>query len=95
MLEGFGRHIRQKRKADGKHMGDLAAMLGASVAYISDVELGRVPPPDDDGLRTWLVTIGVHGDELAMLVVAVALSAAVVIAADLMVQRFTRAAAVR
>ncbi|MCP5272673.1 MAG: histidine kinase [Burkholderiaceae bacterium] len=36
-----------------------------------------------------------YGDELAMLVVAVALSAAVVIAADLMVQRFTRAAAVR
>ena len=41
-----GRRMRAARKAAGRTMGDEADLRGISVTEVSDMEMGRVPPPD-------------------------------------------------
>lgn len=60
----FGSLLRDRRTAAGLTLGALAKILGISVPYLSDVELGRRNPFDPERMRALAVAIGVDILEL-------------------------------
>lgn len=46
-MNQFGSNLRKLRESRGKHLRELAAVLGKSVPYICDIELGRRKPQRD------------------------------------------------
>jgi PTS system nitrogen regulatory IIA component len=45
--ESFGLYLRALRIEAGVGLRELARLVGVSAGYISDVELGNVPPPSE------------------------------------------------
>ena len=46
--ESFGMFLRARRIEAGVGLRELARLIGKSAGYISDVELGNVPPPSEE-----------------------------------------------
>jgi transcriptional regulator with XRE-family HTH domain len=64
---GFGARIRALRKKAGKTLGDVAAELGMSVVYVSDVERGNRLPFAPEHLELLAVTLSCDRKELLQL----------------------------
>lgn len=60
----FGKMLREKRKAKGMSLRELAHALEISSPYLSDVELGRRNPFDGDLLLKLPIILGCDSDEL-------------------------------
>lgn len=50
-MSDFGRNLRRLREERQCHMRDLASHINVSVPYLSDIELGRRKPPQDEILQ--------------------------------------------
>ena len=66
-MESFGKTIRKFREQAKKSMRDLAAAVGVSVVYISDIELGHRKPPSDDKLNKIADFLGLDRGDIAEL----------------------------
>jgi transcriptional regulator with XRE-family HTH domain len=64
MATTFGELLRQHRTAAGKKVNQLAAKLGYSVVYISDVERGRRAPFEVEKIIEAAKYLNVDADEL-------------------------------
>lgn len=67
----FGELLRRLRENAQKTMGQVAAHLGISVAYLSDIERGNRAPLPAEKIRAAAAFLGVNADQL---IVAAALS---------------------
>ena len=70
MAKSFGKLLRESRKAANKTMGDVARVIGLSVAYVSDVELGNRSPFTSSRITQIATFLGV--DARPLLVAAAA-----------------------
>jgi transcriptional regulator with XRE-family HTH domain len=58
MTDAFGGELRRLRKEAGLRLKDLADALGWSIKYVSDIERGKMRPPDARTLGVILARIG-------------------------------------
>ncbi|MEI7893891.1 MAG: helix-turn-helix transcriptional regulator [Myxococcales bacterium] len=60
----FGERLRELRKTANKTLGELAAILGVSIVYVSDVERGNRPPFRAELIEKIAASLGIDGTEL-------------------------------
>jgi transcriptional regulator with XRE-family HTH domain len=63
----FGEEVRHTRKRQGLSVRELAAKVGVSHAYLSQIERGKVPPPSDDILAALSTNLRCDGTRLLRL----------------------------
>lgn len=65
----FGAQVRDARIASGRTLKDVAATLGLSIPFVSDIERGRRTPPIPSSARRWAAAVGLPGlaDRFAVL----------------------------
>ena len=51
--EGFGSYVRGLRHALNLTLADVAATIGCTIPYVSDIETGKKNPPEEEKLRKW------------------------------------------
>lgn len=64
MRDEYGQLLRGLRKEAGLTMGDIALLLGLSIAYVSDVELGNRAPFDKERNLKIAARLGIDADVL-------------------------------
>jgi HTH-type transcriptional regulator, competence development regulator len=63
----FGRTIRRLREERGIGLRELAAAVGISATYLSQVELGDLPPPSSEKVEAVAKALGQDPDQLVAL----------------------------
>lgn len=63
----FGQRLRDHRSAAGLTLGQIAASTGLRISYLSDIEVGRRPPPEQHRLAELSGCLGLsQSDEAAL-----------------------------
>lgn len=63
-MKEFGTIARELRLQQNKSLRGLAARIGKSPAYVSDIERGRRNPPKDGVIKDWADALGVSPSDL-------------------------------
>lgn len=63
-MNQFAKRFRDIRIANRATLRQIAASVGKTIGYLSDIEHGRRNPPDDETVGKIEKALGVKGDEL-------------------------------
>ena len=59
----FGKYLKSVREKNNYKLREMAALIGISHSYLSEIENNRKPPPNDKTLEKIVYVLNLQGDE--------------------------------